>query len=179
MLLIKFRVKYPLRGNSSGWFFRRFFQETAVFSRNRGFLEVFSRNHGFLEKTEVFSRNRSFLEVFSKHRGFLAKTEVFSKQRGFLEVFSKYWGLTYPPPASILRPILRCPATPMATTTILPWSTAVVIYHGFNLSEGVGLGPLLQSGQIQGRQQLTLPKVAEQGHFCGKSETYAENDQKG
>ena len=49
----------------------------------------------------------------------------------------------------------------------------MVIYHGFNLSEGVGLGPLLQSGQIQGRQQLTSPKVAEPGYFCGKSETYA------
>ena len=45
----------------------------------------------------------------------------------------------------------------------------MVIYHGFNLSEGVGLGPLLQSGQIQGRQQLTSPKVAEPGYFWGKS----------
>ena len=31
---------------------------------------------------------------------------------------------------------------------------------------------LPQSGQIQGRQQLTSPKVAEPGYFCVKSETY-------
>jgi len=55
---------------------------------------------------------------------------------------------------------------------ILPWSTAVVIYHGFNLSEGKGLGPYIQSGQIQGRQQLTSPTLTELGYFCGKSETY-------
>ena len=51
----------------------------------------------------------------------------------------------------------------------------MVIYHGFNLCEGVGLGPLLQSGQIQGRQQLTSLKVAGPGYFCGKSETYTAN----
>ena len=58
--------------------------------------------------------------------------------------------------------------------SILPWSTAVVIYHGFNLSEGMGLGPYLQSGQIQGRQQLTSPTLAEPRHFFGKSETYGQ-----
>ena len=56
---------------------------------------------------------------------------------------------------------------------ILPWSTAVVICLGFNLSEGKGLGPYIQSGQIQGRQQLTSPTLAEPRHFFGKSETYA------
>ena len=48
----------------------------------------------------------------------------------------------------------------------------MVICLGFNLSEGKGLGPYIQSGQIQGRQQLTSPTLAEPGYFCGKSETY-------
>ena len=62
---------------------------------------------------------------------------------------------------------------------ILPWSTAVVICLGFNLSEGKGLGPYIQSGQIQGRQQLTSPTLAEPGYFCGKSETYVRTSQRG
>ena len=52
----------------------------------------------------------------------------------------------------------------------------MVICLGFNLSEGKGLGPYIQSGQIQGRQQLTPPKVARPGYFCSKSETYDNDD---